>query len=66
MTYDEEPHTSSSSKYLKVLGLRQEVLRKPLNMNLFDEDLSSEKDQLIFVANFEDRVVGCCMLKSVS
>jgi predicted GNAT family N-acyltransferase len=49
-----------------VLELRQAVLRKPLKMNLFDEDLSQEKGQLIFVTMYGEQVVGCVMLKVIS
>jgi len=39
------------------------VLRKPLGLNLFDEDLSQEKDQLIFTALSAGRLAACLMLK---
>ena len=35
-------------EYQQVLELRDLVLRKPLGMDLFKEDLSQEKDEIIF------------------
>ena len=35
-------------------------------MNLFDEDLSQEKGQLIFAMSHEDTLIACLMLKQIS
>jgi len=35
-------------EYKEVLDLRNSVLRKPLGMNLFDENLEQEKEEIIF------------------
>lgn len=35
-------------------------------MNLYDEDLSQEKGQVIFVTMFENEVVACALLKLIS
>ena len=32
-------------------------------MNHFDENLSTEKGQLIFVATSQEKIIGCCMVK---
>jgi hypothetical protein len=50
---------TSSPLYTKVLQLRQQVLRKPLNMNLFDEDLSKEYDETIIAIADGDKVIAC-------
>ncbi len=49
--------------YKQVLDLRNRVLRLPLGMNLFDEDLREDKDQYIIVVIKDDKVVACVMLK---
>ena len=35
-------------------------------MNLFDEDLSQEKGQIIFAMSDEDTLIACLMLKQIS
>ena len=52
-----------STFYTEVLQLRQAVLRIPLGLNLFDEDLSEDRDQYIVVAVHEQKVIACVMLK---
>jgi predicted GNAT family N-acyltransferase len=49
--------------YHQVLDLRNRVLRMPLGMNLFDEDLREDKDQYIVVVIKENIVAACVMLK---
>ncbi|MBK7588753.1 MAG: GNAT family N-acetyltransferase [Bacteroidetes bacterium] len=53
----------SSPNYNNVLSLRQRVLREPLGLNLFDEDLREDRDQYIIIAKDENDVVACLMLK---
>lgn len=48
-------------EYLEVLALRQEVLRQPLGLNLYEEDLSAELDAQIFIYQLDDKVVGCLL-----
>lgn len=52
-----------SEYYQDVLVLRNKILRNPLGLNLFDEDLDEDKDQYIVVALENDKVIGCLMLK---
>ena len=40
--------TTESPAYQSVLLLRDLVLRKPLGMNLFDENLEGDKEEIIF------------------
>ena len=44
----------SSPNYNNVLSLRQRVLREPLGLNLFDEDLREDRDQYIIIAKDEN------------
>ncbi len=39
---------TNQAEYLKILHLRNLVLRKPLGLNLFDENLEAEKEELIY------------------
>lgn len=52
-------------EYLEVLALRQEVLRKPLGLNLYEEDLSAELDAQIFIYKTNDKVVACLLAMPV-
>lgn len=44
-----------------MLCLRNEVLRKPLSLNLFNQELSKECDYLHFALIKEDKLVACLM-----
>ena len=57
---------SQHPDYLKVLALRQKVLRAPLGMNLYDEDLSREIDEHIFIYKENEEVKGCLLLAPVA
>ncbi len=57
---------SADSKYQQVLQLRNEVLRKPLGLSLFDENLNDEKNELIFILENDNELIACCMLKKIS
>ncbi len=49
--------------YPQVLALRQMVLRRPLGLDLMQEDLSNEVQQIVLVAAEEGVVVGCLLLR---
>lgn len=51
-----------SSEYQQNLLLRDKVLRKPLGMDLFTEDLSAEKEYRHFSAVENGQVIGTMML----
>lgn len=55
----------SSPKYRQVWDLREEVLRKPLGLSLKNEDLSWDNEDIIFIAEQSENVVGCLMLHHV-
>ena len=46
-----------SDDYGKSCDLRNEILRKPLGMNLFDEDLEEEKDFIHLIGKNEEAAV---------
>lgn len=49
--------------YQQVLDLRQRILRAPLGLNIYDDDLESEKEQIIFVYEEDKTVKGCVLLQ---
>lgn len=55
----------SSPKYQQVWDLREEVLRKPLGLSLKNEDLSWDKEDIIFIAEQNEQVIGCVMLHDI-
>jgi C_GCAxxG_C_C family probable redox protein len=55
-----------SPEYEQQLVLRQTVLRAPLGLNLFDEDLSKEADAFHLGAFVGDKLIGTLFLSGVS
>jgi|688.fasta_scaffold03913_20 predicted GNAT family N-acyltransferase len=53
----------ASEYYPQILELRNHVLRKPLGLNLFDEDLSEDKNQYVVAAIQNEEILGCLMIK---
>ena len=51
-----------SEEYRKELELRDEVLRKPLGMSLFDENLEKEKMDIHIGAFVKNKLVGVLIL----
>lgn len=49
--------------YQQVLDLRQRILRAPLGLNIYDDDLESEKEQIIFIYEEDKTVKGCVLLQ---
>lgn len=56
----------SSTEYLQALTLRDEVLRKPLGMSIYDDDLSDEESQIHVAAILDGTVAGILLLRRVS
>ncbi len=54
---------TSDAKYQQVYDLREEVLRKPIGLSLKNEDLSADALDIIFVAEVDDKIIGCVMLQ---
>ncbi len=55
--------SQESSYYPQVLQLRNRILRIPIGLNLFDEDLSDEVNQFTVIIMKEERVIACLLLK---
>lgn len=53
---------TKSPLYEKSLVIRNDVLRKPLNLNIYDEDLSDEEDQIHFVLEKGNQILGTVSL----
>ncbi len=53
----------SHALYPQVLDLRQRILRDPIGLNIYDEDLEAEKDQVVLIAEANGIVTGCTMLQ---
>lgn len=51
-----------SKEYRQMVQLRNDILRKPLGMNLTEEELEKEKEQILIGAFEEEKMLGCCML----
>jgi predicted GNAT family N-acyltransferase len=45
-----------------IFKLRQKVLRTPLGLDLFEEDLDAEAKQIIIIAEQDNSIIGCIML----
>ena len=52
----------NSTDYSNELKLRDEVLRKPLRMSLYDENLAAEKNDIHIGAFINDDIVGVLIL----
>ena len=51
-----------SNHYLKMVQLRDMVLRKPLGLSFTDEELAHEKNDTHIVCIEDDKMLGCCVL----
>lgn len=52
-------------EYSQMLHLRQEILRRPLQLDIYNENLESEKEDILIAAFDEEVMLGCCLLKKV-
>jgi|688.fasta_scaffold35592_9 predicted GNAT family N-acyltransferase len=57
---------AKSEYYTKSLSLRNEVLRVPIGLNLFEENLQDESDQITFIAMSDEQIIGCLVLKQIN
>ena len=49
-------------EYRQMLKMRDDILRRPLGLNISPEEVENEKENL-FIAAFEDeQMLGCCMI----
>ena len=54
-----------SADYFQMIQLRNEILRKPLNLTFAKEDLEKEKNDILIAAFEEERMLGCCLLTKI-
>lgn len=54
-----------TTEYQQMVGLRHEILRKPLGLLFTPEELDKEKHEILIAAFEEDQMLGCCMLVKV-
>jgi len=55
-----------SKEYFQTLGLRYDVLRRPLHIYFNIKDLQSEGRDIHVAAFFESQIVGCLILSAVA
>ncbi len=53
----------SSPKYQQVWDLREAMLRTPLGLSLKNEDLSRDNINTVFIAELDEKVVGCVLME---
>ena len=51
-----------TDEYEQMLKLRDEILRIPLKLSIYNENLESEKDDFLIAIFEEDKILGCCIL----
>jgi GNAT superfamily N-acetyltransferase len=51
-----------TAEYEQMVKLRDEILRKPLGLTFTQEELESERNNLLIAAYEDDEMLGCCML----
>jgi len=52
-------------EYQQMVELRYQVLRKPLGLFFYQEDLDKEKEDILLGCFDDDKMEGCCMLSKV-
>jgi GNAT superfamily N-acetyltransferase len=51
-----------SPEYSKMVMLRYQLLRKPLGLNFTEDELQSEKTDILIGCFDDDKMEGCCLL----
>ncbi|HTG57520.1 MAG TPA: GNAT family N-acetyltransferase [Niabella sp.] len=51
-----------TKEYQQMIDLRNEILRKPLGMELESSDIEADKENILIGAFEEDKMLGCCIL----
>ena len=54
-----------SKEYQQMINLRNEILRKPLNLSFLKDELDKEKNDILIGVFDEDKILGCCLLTIV-
>ncbi len=55
-----------SPEYEQMVQLRTDMLRKPLGLSFSSEELEKEKDDVLIGLFEDERILGCCLLTTVS
>ncbi len=58
--------TTEDTAYPQMLTLRDEVLRIPIGMSVYDDDLSKDKEDILIIAESDAQLIGCAMLKRIN
>lgn len=53
-------------EYAQMLNLRNEILRKPLNLTFVQGELEKEKNDILIGAFEENKILGCCLLTKIN
>ena len=53
-------------EYLKMVTLRDIVLRRPLGLTFDHDELMAEKDDILIACMDDEEVLGCCILAKVN
>lgn len=51
-----------SNEYWQMVKLRDDILRRPLGLSFNQQELESEKNNMLIGAFEDDEMLGCCML----
>ena len=54
-----------SPEYEKMVDLRRQILRKPLDLDFTEEELDQEENNILIALFEEDEILGCCMLTKI-
>jgi predicted GNAT family N-acyltransferase len=52
----------NSKEYRQMVDLRYQILRKPLGLSFTDEELATEKDDILLGCYEDDSLEACCVL----
>ena len=52
-------------EYLKMVNLRDVVLRRPLGLTFDHDELIAEKDDILIACMDDNEILGCCILEEV-
>ena len=53
-------------EYLKMVNLRDVVLRRPLGLTFDHDELIAEKDDILIACMDDNEILGCCILEEVN
>lgn len=54
-----------SPEYEKMVDLRRQILRKPLDLDFTKEELDQEENNILIALFEEEEILGCCMLTKI-